>query len=164
MPEWLQSKLSHWPKHMAAERAASQLQQQQQQRSLQLSSPGSAVVGRSQTEAATTSSGVSCGRLAWSDGGCQAGSTEAGQAGGDCCNTAVRQAFDARKHSPGRTQPFEAFAKPVVISMSVGRRSSSSSSPACSRQLAFRLGAGAAPQLGALHGHETAAWCCCCCC
>jgi hypothetical protein len=38
MPEWLQSKLSHWPKHMAAERAASQ--QQQQQHSLQLSATG----------------------------------------------------------------------------------------------------------------------------
>ncbi|WIA42612.1 hypothetical protein OEZ86_008585 [Tetradesmus obliquus] len=49
----------------------------------------SAVVGRSQTEAATTRSGVSWWRLAWSDGGCQAGSKEAGQAGGDRHNTVI---------------------------------------------------------------------------
>ncbi|WIA22200.1 hypothetical protein OEZ85_004533 [Tetradesmus obliquus] len=57
---------------------------------LRLRPPGiSAVVGRSQTEAATTRSGVSWWRLAWFDGGCQAGSKEAGQAGGDCYNTVI---------------------------------------------------------------------------
>jgi hypothetical protein len=42
MPDWLQSKVAQWPKHMAAERAALQQQQQKQcgQRQLQMSSVG----------------------------------------------------------------------------------------------------------------------------
>jgi hypothetical protein len=40
MPDWLQSKVAQWPKHMAAERAALQQLQQHGQRQLQMSSVG----------------------------------------------------------------------------------------------------------------------------